>query len=124
MNAPVRIQRSRIKGWRSPVGAVYVGRGSRWGNPYAVIRTSPGAAVVDTRTGGVIYGATSTSDARRVAVVWYAALLGGHTDLRAAARRELRGRNLMCWCPLPAPGQPDHCHAAVLLEMANGGDAS
>ncbi|HEX5568070.1 MAG TPA: DUF4326 domain-containing protein, partial [Streptomyces sp.] len=34
-------------------------------------------------------------------------------------RAELRGRDLMCWCPLPAPGEPDHCHAAVLLELAN-----
>jgi hypothetical protein len=33
---------------------------------------------------------------------------------------ELRGHNLACWCPLPEPGQPDHCHAAVLLEVANG----
>jgi hypothetical protein len=35
-------------------------------------------------------------------------------------RTALRGHNLACWCPLPEPGQPDHCHAAVLLEVANG----
>lgn len=35
------------------------------------------------------------------------------------ARRELAGRSLACWCPLPVPGEPDHCHAAVLLEVAN-----
>ena len=34
-------------------------------------------------------------------------------------RALLHGRNLACWCPLPEPGQPDHCHAAVLLELAN-----
>lgn len=28
----------------------------------------------------------------------------------------LRGKNLACWCPLPEPGAPDLCHAAVLLE--------
>jgi hypothetical protein len=28
----------------------------------------------------------------------------------------LRGKNLACWCPLPEPGKPDVCHAAVLLE--------
>lgn len=33
---------------------------------------------------------------------------------------ELRGHNLACWCPLPKPGEPDHCHATVLLEVANG----
>ena len=36
MSTPVRIQRKRIKGWRAPKGAVYVGRGSRWGNPFVV----------------------------------------------------------------------------------------
>ena len=35
-------------------------------------------------------------------------------------RRELAGKSLACWCPLPAEGQPDLCHAAVLLEVARG----
>lgn len=34
MSAPKRIQRKRTKGWRMPEGAVYVGRGSKWGNPF------------------------------------------------------------------------------------------
>lgn len=37
------------------------------------------------------------------------------------ARRDLAGKSLACWCPLPAPGEPDHCHAAVLLEVSRGG---
>jgi hypothetical protein len=37
-----------------------------------------------------------------------------------AALPGLRGKNLACWCPLPEPGQPDNCHAAMLLELANG----
>lgn len=37
--SPVRIQRKRTKGWRMPEGAVYVGRGSRWGNTYKVGET-------------------------------------------------------------------------------------
>lgn len=31
---PVRVQRKRTKGWRMPEGAIYVGRGSKWGNPF------------------------------------------------------------------------------------------
>jgi hypothetical protein len=31
---PRRIQRKRIKGWRKPARAVYVGRPTRWGNPF------------------------------------------------------------------------------------------
>ncbi len=36
-------------------------------------------------------------------------------------RRELRGHDLACWCPLDdADGNPVPCHADVLLEIANG----
>jgi hypothetical protein len=31
-----RIQRKRTKGWRMPENAVYVGRPTKWGNPYQV----------------------------------------------------------------------------------------
>jgi hypothetical protein len=34
---------------------------------------------------------------------------------RERVRRELRGKDLVCWCK---PGKP--CHADVLLEIANG----
>lgn len=32
---------------------------------------------------------------------------------------ELRGFDLACWCALPSEGEPDLCHAAVLLRIAN-----
>jgi hypothetical protein len=119
MSVAQRIQRRHTHGWRAPAGAVYVGRGTRWGNPYAVT----GDTVVDTRTGGVIYAGGTQHAARHAAVTWYRAWLSSQDSLRADARRKLAGRDLMCWCPLPAPGQPDHCHAAVLLRIANGGAA-
>ncbi len=34
MTEPKRIRRRREKDWRMPEGAVYVGRGSKWGNPF------------------------------------------------------------------------------------------
>jgi hypothetical protein len=34
--SPERIQRRRAKGWRMPDGAVYVGRPTKWGNPWIV----------------------------------------------------------------------------------------
>ncbi|WP_239162133.1 DUF4326 domain-containing protein [Acrocarpospora phusangensis] len=37
-------------------------------------------------------------------------------------RRDLDGKDLACWCPLPEPGEIDWCHARVLLEIANGDD--
>lgn len=36
-------------------------------------------------------------------------------EFRAAARAELKGHDLVCWCPLD-----QLCHADVLLEVANG----
>ena len=33
---PKRIQRKRAKGWRTPDGAIYVGRPTRYGNPFKI----------------------------------------------------------------------------------------
>jgi len=41
---------------------------------------------------------------------------------RGAAVVHLRGYNLACWCPLPPEGQPDRCHAATLLAVANAAE--
>ncbi|CAM5265431.1 DUF4326 domain-containing protein [Streptomyces fumanus] len=118
---PRRIQRRRTKGWRAPDGAIYVGRGSRWGNPARIVPAWSGGLLVQWgETGGAV--GTWPADgieAHRYATELYrrwAERTVGFTD---RARAELAGRDLMCWCPLPEPGQPDHCHAAVLLELAN-----
>jgi len=89
MSVPVRIQRKRVKGWRMPEGAIYVGRGSRWGNPYRI-------------------GTCLIPDAR-AAVDAFAANLPLSIDLSA-----LRGRDIVCWCPLDQP-----CHGDILLRIAN-----
>ena len=115
MTTPTRIQRRRTKGWRMPATAIHVGRGTRWGNPYAVKTEGRTHTVIDTRTGGVIYSSSDNADARRVAVAWYRPWLDGQTELVALARQQLRGRDLACWCPLGGP-----CHAEVLLRVANG----
>jgi hypothetical protein len=40
-------------------------------------------------------------------------------------RRELRGKNLACWCPLEDEnGNRVPCHADVLLEIANAGEGT
>jgi hypothetical protein len=35
---PIRIQRKRTKGWKLPPNTVYVGRGSKWGNPFKIYK--------------------------------------------------------------------------------------
>jgi hypothetical protein len=97
---PQRIQRQRTKGWKMPENTVYVGRGSRWGNPYRI-----GAR--DRRTGGVL-------DRSVVIERFTEALVVGHLRFAEADCIALRGKNLACWCSLNDP-----CHADVLLELAN-----
>lgn len=92
LSLPPRIQRKRTKGWRKPDEAVYVGRGSYWGNYVQPVVDGDYAAAV------------------RAFEVW----LDCHPEMIERARRELRGRTLMCWCPLDRP-----CHADVLLRVAN-----
>lgn len=122
---PSRIQRTMRRGWRAPLDPqgrrpVYVGRPGRWGNPNRVVyRKDTGGWHVENPTSSL--GAFAYErEARRFAVEAYRAYLDAHPDLAQAARAELAGRNLMCWCPLPAPGEPDHCHGAVLLRVAAG----
>lgn len=133
ISRPRRIQRKRTKGWRMPEGAVYVGRPTRWGNPFRVIKSTccPTVDVVDDN--GVTYvidhkwaHARNWSDvnrpgawkwARGEAVRLFAMdLTEGWTPYPPLS--ELRGKDLACWCPLDQP-----CHADVLLDLANRGDA-
>ena len=85
-----------------PPGAVYVGRPSKWGNPFTHMPVSKTAALY--HCGG-----------REEAVESYRQHitlgLGRHLldDLD-----ELRGKDLVCWCA------PLACHADILLELANG----
>lgn len=121
---PRRIQRRRAKGWRMPDGAVYVGRGSRWGNPWRVIGPdSDGRWWASRRVGADPYGRMlgpypSRLDAVHAAIHGYRAHLD-HVDTALKAQAALlRGKTLCCWCPLDQP-----CHADVLLEIANAQEA-
>lgn len=97
--SPRRIQRKRTKGWRMPEGAVYVGRPTKWGNPY--------------RVGPETRAAFAVSAAQR-AVNQYRLLVSQMVERGRLDLEELRGKHLACWCPLDQP-----CHADVLLELAN-----
>ena len=73
-----------------PAGAVYVGRGSPWGNPYKI--------------GGGIDRAEAIRLYRRYVDE---RLARGELDISA-----LIGLDLVCWCA------PKACHADYLLELA------
>ncbi len=104
---PKRIQRRRTKGWRlqeassNPLGAIYVGRPTKWGNPFRV-RGTPDAAVG-------MYEHCLRNGIGRVLLCTL-----------EEVRRELHGKDLACWCPLvDKDGNKVPCHADVLLELAN-----
>ncbi|MFJ3037753.1 DUF4326 domain-containing protein [Streptomyces tendae] len=121
MSTPVRIQR-RTKGWRAPQGAVYVGRPTRFGNPFRLVTAPHGGYVVVHDGSGAGVGTFATAvEARRYATDGYRVWVDQpeQKELRLLIPQLLHGRDLTCWCPAPAVGQPDHCHAAVLLQLAN-----
>ena len=95
MSRPHRIQLRRTKGWRKPASAVVVARSSKWGNPFRITGGAPAKTCVEK------FAQWLRLEPKGIA-------------LAAAARHELKGMNLACWC---ASGQP--CHADVLLEVAN-----
>lgn len=114
----VRFQASRARGWRKPVDGRLVARPSRWGNPFTVgglimaddwrLEGMPGF-VSDLVENGMLF----VRD-RQMAVALYREWVALSPGVVDAARAELVGRPLGCWCPLDEP-----CHVDVLLEVAN-----
>jgi len=98
---PVRVQLSRKKGARLPPNTVNVARPGRWGNPWPVGKPGPDGDIFATAQG---------------CVGRYEMFIGtgGGMPTESEIRRELRGKNLACFCKLDQP-----CHADVLLELAN-----
>ena len=74
-----------------PVGAVYIGKPSKWGNPYKMNRNFNREKVI------VLYREWIIKQ-----------IESGKLDIE-----ELRGKDLVCWC------SPEPCHGDVLLELAN-----
>lgn len=124
---PARIQRRRTPGWTlasattNPLGAVIVSRPSRFGNPFTI------AQAIDAEMGNPRSAVTEAyREWLRVGTAggWFEETyrIGRQVFDRRRVLADLhllRGKDLACTCPLPAPGEPDHCHAAVLLHLAN-----
>jgi hypothetical protein len=101
---------SRRKGWHKPAGVVYVGRPTKWGNPFII-----GVDAADRETVIAMYQRWISTG--RLPPKFE----GDRDNMRARRRRildeaphELRGHSLGCWCPLEGP-----CHADALLRIAN-----
>lgn len=84
---PPRVLNQRDK----PTDGVYVGRPSKFGNPFEIGKDGTRAEVIHK----------------------YERWIRTQPTLIEAAKTELRGRNLICWCA------PKACHATILLHLAN-----
>lgn len=128
---PVRIQRSRQHKQVSPNGLPisYVGRGTRWGNPFRLVKYSDGKWAVKTdgsdRCNELLikhcHAVYHTRDAAAIDAIkcynfWllpYSHKEGSMAEIEDAIA-SLKGKNLSCWCRLD-----EKCHADLLLELAN-----
>ncbi len=112
----IRTQRPRKRGYRTPQGAVYIGRPTFWANPFDADRFGHARSVL-------LY--------RR----WLACELGARSlehlgfcpaEIDALGRwrvridqrlPDLRGKALQCWCPQTSRW----CHGDALVTLVNGG---
>ncbi|MDQ8698108.1 DUF4326 domain-containing protein [Hyphomicrobium sp. LHD-15] len=97
MGNPRRIQRRAEKGWRLPPDTVYVGRGTKWGNPFPFEHQ---------RYLGKAWAVEAYAQ-------WLTTTLQGMTLLREHLH-ELKGKSLASWEKLDEPS-----HADLLLALAN-----
>lgn len=82
-----------------PSAAVYVGRPTKWGNPFTHLEK-----------GTLAEHKVAT---REESVSRFEQYLLERPELLAAAKRELKGKSLVCWCA------PKSCHADILMKHAN-----
>lgn len=90
-----RVQRKRTAGYKTPSNTKYVGRPTKWSNPFSVEK----------------YG-------RQQAVEKYKAYIIDKIERKELNLEELRNKNLSCWC-----GPSKACHIDVLMELLYGKNA-
>lgn len=71
--------------------SVYIGRPSKFGNPFSIGKDGTRDEVIDK----------------------YAEWINTQPELLKAIRKELKGKDLLCWC------KPKACHGDVILRIAN-----
>jgi hypothetical protein len=128
MSTPVRLQLSRKRGFNlqahsaavNGLSAVKVDRSTKWGNPF-VVHSDCGPSGRRWLMAPEISVATFKSMLLKEGAWWphplpwpKGKIPAGEPATVEDVRRELRGKNLACWCK---PGAA--CHADVLLEFAN-----
>lgn len=111
---PRRLHRTRRKNNRTPAGAVYVGRPTIWGNPFA------NRARIGHKRSVILFAAWLRGEcspgilkAAGFSRAEAATLERRRTQLLNRLPR-LVGKDLQCWCPTTS----EWCHADVLIALA------
>jgi hypothetical protein len=95
-----RFQIRRSKGWRKPAGGIICSRPSKWGNLFVVVKMK------------------STEDMHQKSVAQHRDWLKGDRwgrKIAMAAKKELKGKKLGCWCAMNKA-----CHVDNLIDAAEG----
>ena len=83
----------RNKKIKIPHTAVLIDRTTKWGNPFPL--------------------KTDTEEEREEDIFQYVKWIELNPKLQAQMKKELRGKDLVCWC------FPKLCHGHIILEIAN-----
>jgi hypothetical protein len=119
---PVRIQRQRTKGWRMPPNTVSIARPGRLGNPFLCRRDigdcEPEAGrcclvMFEEWVRSGVEGRPCTTGSTWAAID----ALAGYPRRTAYIDRlrQIRGKNVACYCALDRP-----CHGDIIIAIANG----
>lgn len=96
------MEKTRVVHCKIATFDVYIGRPSKWGNPFSHLKDKTRA----------IYVVKS----RQIAIEKYEEWIFQRPELLDAIKAELKGKVLGCWC------KPASCHGDVLARMADAED--
>lgn len=107
----VRIQRKRQKGWKMPKNTQYVGRPTKWGNPFKVVKEEGWWVVKDKE--GNYWGEPYFQEEKAIAKALEC--YEGHLDALLLMKKldlnELKGKHLACFCSLHK-----RCHVDTIFQ--------
>lgn len=115
-----RVQRKRTKGWKMPRNTKYVGRPTKWGNPFSIEKyknsgcygvVAPGKYLSNIIEEYSPLPFLDKIEAAQAACECYKMMIE-RDKFMMQELEELKDKDLACWCPLNSP-----CHADVLLDM-------
>ena len=126
---PIRLKRSRQVKQVSPNGlqVVYVGGGTRWGNPFRVVKYSDGKFGIATNGSTLcntilidnFHALYDKIEKANIDAVKFYSLWLSHNKYNIDLSI-LKGKNLSCWCKVADNNGADYsCHADYLIDLVN-----